>query len=169
MRDFDELRPEVQQFLRDRANALDHDADPVDADEAEHRVVTHTLEPSRRWRRTPATIALGARRQTRARRSVVAALLVGAVGGFAAGRGSAPSRATVAARGAAQDTSTASTIVTNRGFAMATGGVYGMEQPVMQRLFIRTTPDGVTLRGYLQSSDMPIPQPCASQRVVSAS
>src|SRR4051812_4825656 len=136
MADFDELRPEVQQFLRDRASALDHEAGSVDAAEAERRVVTHRLEPSRRWRRTPATIAIGARRQPALAAAVVAALLVGTVGGFAAGRGSAPSHATVAARGASEDKTTASTIVPDRGVITFGSGV-NMGQPVMQRLFIR--------------------------------
>jgi len=158
MADFDELRPEVQQFLHDRASALDHDAAPVAAPEAEQRVVIHSLEPSRRWRRTPAAIAINARRQPVLAAAVIAALLVGSVGGFAAGRGSAPSRATVAARGSTQDKSTSSTMVSNGsvGFATAGAGFGGGE---MKKLFARTTADGVTVRGYLQTNSGPVPQP----------
>ena len=119
MADFEEPRSEVQQFLRDHAGAVDRQVTPIEADEAVHRTVTHSLEPARRWTRTPAAVADRARRRPAVAAAVIAALLIGSVGGFAAGRGSAPKHASVAARGAAQDNKTTASTVVSQGFAVA--------------------------------------------------
>lgn len=152
MADSEEPREELQQFLSDRASAFDREAAPIDAHEAAQRTVTHSLEPGRRWIHTPAAVADSARRRPAVAAAVIAALLVGSVGGFAAGRSSAPAKGNVAARGAARDSSTPSTVV-SQGFAMGTGGGMYPSVPVMTRLFLRTTSDGVALRGYLQQMD----------------
>jgi hypothetical protein len=152
MADSEEPRPELQQFLSERADALDRQAATIDAHEAEQRTLTHSLEPARRWIHTPAAVADSARRRPAVAAAVIAALLVGSVGGFAAGRSSAPARGNVAARGSARDSSTPSTVL-SQGYAMATGGGMYPSVPVMTRLFLRTTADGVALRGYLQQMD----------------
>ncbi|MEY2423739.1 MAG: hypothetical protein QOI95_3806 [Acidimicrobiaceae bacterium] len=153
MADFEELHPDVAGFLSDRAGALDRDAAPIDADEAVHRTVTHSLEPARRWVHTPAAVASHARRRPAVAAAVIAALLIGSVGGFAAGRSSAPGKANVAARGAARDSSTPSTIV-SQAFAVGGGGFAAPGIPQLTRLFLRTTAEGVALRGYLQEMDL---------------
>src|SRR5438045_1568338 len=123
MADFEEPHPDLQRFLSDRAGELDRGAAPISADEAAQRVVTHSLEPGRRWIHTPAAVAGKARRRPAMAAAVIAALLVGSLGGFAAGRGSAPTKkASVAARGSAPDSSTPSTIVTQ----FATGAGYAV-------------------------------------------
>src|SRR5688500_654890 len=113
MSDSDEPRPELQQFLSDHAGALDREAAPIGAHEASNRVVARSLEPCRRWVRTPAAVAGHARRRpaAAAAAAVIAALLLGSVGGFAAGRSSAPDRAEVAARGSEQDAATTPTVI----------------------------------------------------------
>ncbi|MEY2446767.1 MAG: hypothetical protein QOH79_243 [Acidimicrobiaceae bacterium] len=155
MADIEEPRPEIQQFLSQRAGALDRVAEPIDAHEAAHRTVAHSLEPARRWIRTPAAVASSARRRPALAAAVITALLIGSLGGFAAGRTSAPKRASVAAaHGSQQDRNTDAT--SSGGFAFATAGMGpGMYPgaPVMTRLFLRTTSEGVALRGYLQEMD----------------
>lgn len=151
MTDAEEPRPEVQQFLRDNAGTLDRDAAPVGAHEAENRTLARSLEPSRRWVRTPATVAGHARRRPAVAAAVIAALLLGSLGGFAAGRSSAPGGASVAARGATQD-NTAPTVIT-KFEAVGSGAGFSEEVPQMTRLFLRTTEDGVAVRGYLQTMD----------------
>src|SRR5688572_20578307 len=139
MSDADESRPEVQRFLSDQAGAIDRDAPPISAHEAANREVARSLEPSRRWVRTPAAVAGHARRRPAVAAAVIAALLLGSVGGFAAGRSSAPGGADVAASGAQQETADDAT--SSSGFAYATAGIApGMYPgaPVLTRLFIRT-------------------------------
>jgi hypothetical protein len=150
MADMEEPRPELQQFLSGRAGALDRDAAPIEADEATGRVVVHSLEPARRWVNTPAAMADSARRRPAVAAAVIAALLVGSVGGFAAGRESSPRKAaSVAARGATQDSTSSGG---NVSFAtVAGGGVFGDGSMQMTRLFLRTTSEGIGLRGYLQN------------------
>jgi hypothetical protein len=154
MTDSDEPRPEVQDFLRDHAGSLDRDAAPVGAHEAAERQLSRSLEPARRWVHTPVVVAGHARRRPAIAAAVIAALLLGSLGGFAAGRSSASGGSSLAARGAAQDTTTPTVIesATASGFAVGGGGMYP-GPPQMTRLFIRTTSDGVALRGYLQTND----------------
>jgi hypothetical protein len=156
MADFDEPNDELQRFLHEHASALDRNAASVSEQEARERVVTHSLEPSRRWIHTPAVVATSARRRPALAAAVIAALLVGSVGGFAAGRGSAPKHATVAARGAATDTRTP-TPINGAAIAVGAGGggggaAFGGPGVTLTRLFIRTTAEGVAVRGYLQNN-----------------
>jgi hypothetical protein len=151
MADVEEPRPEVERFLSDRAGALDRNAPPVDAEEATHRTVTHSLEPARRWIHTPAAVADRARRRPAVAAAVIAALLIGSVGGFAAGRSSAPGRSSVAAAHGAQDKNTDAQ--SSGGFAFATGGGMYPGGRVLTLAFLRTTSEGVGLRGYLQQMD----------------
>ena len=154
MSDADEPRPELQQFLSDHAGGLDREAAPIDANEAANRVVARSLEPSRHWVRTPAAVADHARRRPAVAAAVIAALLLGSVGGFAAGRSSAPGGANVAARGSGQDAATTPTVIRAEASANgATGFDVYPEMPQLTRLFLRTTADGVALRGYLQTMD----------------
>jgi hypothetical protein len=164
MTDSDELRPELRQFLHDRAGAFDRDAAPIAADEATQRTVAHSVEPSR-WRGAPQRGMSSGRRPAVAA-AVIAALLIGSVGGFAVGHRSKPSSKTVAAaHGAAADSSTPSTIVQSAGtngavfagkvaVACAPSATACPGGPATTRLFIRTTSDGVVLRGYLMTFDL---------------
>jgi hypothetical protein len=148
MTDHDEPRPEIEQFLSDRAGALDRASASIDAEEATRRTVTHSLEPARRWIQTPAAVAGRARRRPAVAAAVIAALLVGSVGGFAAGRSSAPGRSSVAAAHGSQDKNTDAQ--SSGGFAYATGGGMYPGGSNLTRVFLRTTSEGVGLRGYLQ-------------------
>ncbi|MEY2452048.1 MAG: hypothetical protein QOD92_1622 [Acidimicrobiaceae bacterium] len=151
MTDHDEPRPEIEQFLSDRAGALDRASASIDAEEATRRTVTHSLEPARRWIHTPAAVADHARRRPAVAAAVIAALLIGSVGGFAAGRSSAPGRSSVAAAHGSQDKNTDA--LSSGGFAYATGGGMYPGGPVLTLAFLRTTSEGVGLRGYLQQMD----------------
>ncbi len=152
MTDSHEPRPEIEQFLRDQASAMEHDAAPVNPSDVTQRVVPHSLEP-RRWVRTPAAVAHGARRQPAIAAAVIAALLIGSLGGFAVGRGSAPkAHQLAAARGASDGGTTTTTVTFAQADAVSSGGFAPeYRPPTMQRLFIRTGADGVVLRGYVAS------------------
>ena len=151
MTDHDEPRPEIGRFLSDRADAMDRAASPIDAGEATNRLVTHSLEPARRWIQTPAAVAGSARRRPAVAAAVIAALLIGSLGGFAAGRSSAPGRSSVAAAHGSQDNKTDAQ--SSGGFAFANGGGVYPGGAVLTRVFLRTTSEGVGLRGYLQQMD----------------
>src|SRR5206468_11887743 len=116
-----EPRPEVSDFLRGHAADLDRGVGPVAPDEARERTVSRSIEPQR-WRRSPAVVATGARRRPALAAAAVAALLIGSVAGFAAGRSSAPSTHSVAARSASQDTTTPTVIPSAR--ATGAGGPF---------------------------------------------
>lgn len=159
MADHDEPRSEVNDFLRARAGELDRHAPPVSPGEAAERVVPRSLEP-RRWTHAPAASGDRARRVPAIAAATVAALLIGSVAGFAAGRGSAPDDV-ASARGAAQDTTTPTVVASAE--ASGAGGsryldmMYGPgNAPTVTRLFIRSTAENVALRGYLQRWDMEV-------------
>ena len=93
----DAPRPEVSAFLHDRATSLDREAAPVTADEAARRTIVDASKPAgsgrsrcapSKVRHEPAVGARGGRGRSR--------LIVGALGGFAIGRASAPKHSTVA-------------------------------------------------------------------------
>src|SRR5437763_14443110 len=134
MAEFDDLQPDVTQFLRDRARTFDLEVRPVDADEASHREVAHTLTPRPRWTHTPAAVANRARRRPALAAAVMAALLIGSVAGFAAGRESAPKPSSVAGRGAVQAKTTPTVVQRQtRLFAGVDGAL-----PQTTGLFVRT-------------------------------
>jgi len=152
--DRDAPRPEVGAFLHDRATSLDRDAAPVTADEAARRTIVDASKPRRQW----PTMLTSAKVRTSPRSALAAAaviaLIVGALGGFALGRGSAPKHATVTTAAANAPTAEgqgATTTMPARQFDSASaGGPVGPGAVPMTRLFDRTTSEGIALHGFLQ-------------------
>jgi hypothetical protein len=136
-------RPELTPFLHDRAGSLDREAAPITAEEAAHRTVVAATAPRRLWRSalTPAAVRTSPRSALAA--AAVVALIVGALGGFAVGRGSAPTHATVATASAPESEAPGST-TTVPAFTGVNQG------PPMTRLFDRTTSEGIALHGFRQ-------------------
>jgi hypothetical protein len=148
MADHDDIHPEIEAFLRDRAGALDHDAARVTASEATGRTVRGSLAP--RLHRQSARHGTG--RRAFVTMAAIAALLIGSVAGFAVGRSSAPKAHTVATGSAPVDQTTpARTQAFGGGVLVASDGP---GSPTTANLFNRTTSDGVTLRGFTQTYDM---------------
>ena len=94
--DRDVPRPEVSAFLHDRGTSLDREAAPVTADEAARRTIVDASAPARRWSMALSTAKVRTSPRSALAAAAVIALIVGALGGFALGRGSAPKHATVA-------------------------------------------------------------------------
>src|SRR4051812_29697098 len=121
MDDTREPQPEVTDFLRARAAELDRGAAPIGAEEARDHRLTKSLEPNR-WKVGGVSVTANRRRRPAIAAAVVAALLIGSVVGFAAGRSSSPkSEASLAAHGAAQDTTTP-TVIDGQAEAVSSGG-----------------------------------------------
>lgn len=147
----DEPRSEVANFLRGQAAELERETSAIDATEVTHRVVARSIEP-RRWTHAPVAAIGRGGRMPKVAAAVVAALLIGSVAGFAAGRGSAP-KSNVAARGAAQEDTSTPTPVQASGMNGSYAYAGGPGEMQVTRLFIRTTADSVVVRGYLQKFD----------------
>jgi hypothetical protein len=147
-------RPEISAFLHHRAQSLDHEAAPVTPDEATRRTIVDASKPRRQWMSGlhPAKVRTSARSALAA--AAVAALVIGALGGFAIGRSSAPKHATVATAlapgsdSAAVPTTTTPWIVANGATGTASASGFGQTGAPMTRLFDRTTPDGVVLHVF---------------------
>jgi hypothetical protein len=162
----DAPRPELSAFLHDRAGSLDREAPRVTADEASERTVVAASAPKRRLRSafTPSSARTSPRSALAA--AAVIALVVGAVGGFAYGRSSAPKHSTVqtatAAKPEAGDTSSPpSTAVTNKFGAVSAGGasVAAIGNGKMTRVFDRTTTEGVAIHVFTSQTDPSAPVP----------
>ena len=85
--DGDVPRPEVSAFLHDRATSLDREAAPVTADEAARRNIVDATAPRRRWSTALSTAKVRTSPRSALAAAAVIALIVGALGGFALGRG----------------------------------------------------------------------------------
>lgn len=154
-------RPEVSAFLHDRATSLDREAAPVTADEAARRTIVDAGKPGRQW---PA--ALRPAQMRTSPRSVfaaaaVVALVVGALGGFAVGRSSAPKHSTVATAAAnapkpesVDGSTTLPGLVANGSTGMAIASGVNQGSP-MTRLFDRTTSDGIAIHAFKQDQGAP--------------
>jgi hypothetical protein len=152
----DAPRPEVSAFLHDRGASLDHEAAPVTADEATRRTIVDASKPRRQWAAglRPSTVSVSRRSALAAAAAV--ALIVGGLGGFAIGRGSAPKHSTVATAAAnahkpdtAAPSTTAPGVVTKGSFATTSASGLGMGGP-MTRLFDRMTSEGVAIHAFKQ-------------------
>jgi hypothetical protein len=152
-------RPEVSAFLHDRATALDREASPVTADEAARRTIVDASKPTRQWPAALRPAKVHASPRSALAAAAVVALIVGAVGGFAVGRGSAPKHATVATaatnapRSDVPGSTTTVPALTANGFGgasvSASGSAVNQGTP-MTRLFDRTTSEGIDLHGFHQ-------------------
>jgi hypothetical protein len=150
MDDAHEPRDEVATFLQGHAAALDRGAASIGAEEAREQTVARSLEPSR-WR-SSAIADSRSRRRPAIAAAVVAALLIGSVVGFAAGHTSAPPSHAVVARGAASDTTTPTVVPAAAPLVSDRAAPY--TPATVTRLFIRTTTDGIVLRGYSQGYEL---------------
>ena len=92
--DRDAPRPEVSAFLHDRATSLDREAAPVTADEAARHTIVDASAPRRQWPAALRPSKVRANPRSALAAAAVIALIVGALGGFAIGRGSAPKHST---------------------------------------------------------------------------
>ncbi|HEX2383010.1 MAG TPA: hypothetical protein VHI95_10260 [Acidimicrobiales bacterium] len=175
--DRDAPRPEVSAFLHDRATSLDREAAPVSADEAARRTIVDASTPRRQWPVSlrPSKVRTSPRSALAA--AAVIALIVGALGGFALGRGSAPKHATVATAAAnapAADSAGGTTTVPSQTLEKVTSMAPGMPGGVpMTRVFDRTTSEGIDLHAFLQDQGqflqvMPTCAPGAECAVASA-
>jgi len=134
----DDVRPEVERFLRDRARALDGRAGPVDASELSGREV--------RAPRANVRSALAA--------AAVIALVIGSAAGFAIGRASAPKKSTTVTASSTPRDATSSA-GGSAGVAKALpGSGYGAPMTAdapMTRVFDRTTSEGVVMHAFTQT------------------
>jgi hypothetical protein len=159
-------RPEVSAFLHDRASALDREASPVTADEAARRTIVDASKPRRQW---PAASRPGKMRtspRSALAAAAVVALIVGALAGFAVGRGSAPKDATVATAGApsASDSAAQNATTTVPSQVWASGSVVagsgGFNGATWTRLFDRTTSENVAVHAFQQGQSSVSPPAC---------
>jgi hypothetical protein len=138
----DDLDPDLQRFLRERAAADERAASSVAADEVLVRALPHAVE-----RRRPVFLA-----------SAAAVVLIAAVLGFAAGRTTSPApAATVAAGDQPTEPAPAPQMQAGfaaKGFAVGDGGTAAGVRALTE-LFTRTTADGVTIRAYVQDLGPP--------------
>jgi hypothetical protein len=154
----DAPRPEVSAFLHDQATSLDHEAAPVTADEAARRTIVDASKPRRQWAVGLRPSKTGVSRRSALAAAAAVALIIGALGGFAIGRGSAPKHATVATAAAnapkhdsAAPPTTAPSLVANGAVSSGSAsGSVGVAGGPMTRLFDRTTSDGIAIHAFKQ-------------------
>jgi len=153
--DRDAPRPEISAFLHDRATALDRDASAVTADEAARHTIVDASTPRRQWPGSLRPSKVRANPRSALAAAAVVALIIGALGGFAIGRGSAPKHATVATATAnAPEADTAAAAPATTVLAQTSTGVsvgsFGPGGAPMTRVFDRTTSEGIALHGFVQ-------------------
>jgi hypothetical protein len=158
--DGDAPRPELSAFLHDRAGSLEREAPRVTADEASQRTVVAASAPKRRLRSafTPSGVRTSPRSALAA--AAVIALVVGALGGFAFGRSSAPKHSTVQTASAPKpevgDAASPPSTAVTKGFGAsvsAGGASVASIGGNLTRLFDRTTSDGVSIHVFTTKTD----------------